>query len=149
MREVVHVDEYIHKNTNYFCMCISEGPIFTWLLLKISWKFRLDVGLRQQCPLLPLSFFFLLSHLLCPTSVDWGHIVFGLSFCLFVCVSVCLSAKTCTLAIPFKLVRLRAFIFRMSIPCDKTFLWVPSSRSLVKVVYQAHCFRKNGCCGGQ
>ena len=31
----------------------------------------------------------------------------------------------------------------MSIPCDKTFLLVPSSRSSVKVKYQGHSFRKN------
>ena len=37
----------------------------------------------------------------------------------------------------------------MSIPCDKTFLLVTSSRSSVKVKdkYQGHSFLKNGCCG--
>ena len=37
----------------------------------------------------------------------------------------------------------------MCIPCDKTFLLVPTSRSSVKVKvnYQGHSFRKNGHCG--
>ena len=30
----------------------------------------------------------------------------------------------------------------MSIPCDKTFLLVPSSRSSVKVKYQGHSFQQ-------
>ena len=36
----------------------------------------------------------------------------------------------------------------MSIPCNKTFMLVPSSRSSVKVKvkYQGHSFRKNGRC---
>ena len=50
----------------------------------------------------------------------------------------------------FWLVRCRAFIFHMSIPCDKTFLLVPSSRSSVKVKvkYQGQCFPKNGSFAG-
>ena len=38
----------------------------------------------------------------------------------------------------------------MSIPCDETYLLVPSSRLSVKVQFknQGHSFRKNGCCGG-
>ena len=38
----------------------------------------------------------------------------------------------------------------MSIPCDKTFLLVPSSRpsAKVKLKYQGHSFRKNCHCGG-
>ena len=46
--------------------------------------------------------------------------------------------------------RLRAFIFHMSIPCDKTFLLVLSSKASikVKVKYQGHSFRKNGHCRG-
>ena len=59
-----------------------------------------------------------------PALIDWGNIVFGLSVCL----QVCLSAKTFTLAI-FWLVTVRAFIFHMSISCDKTFLLVTCSRS--------------------
>ena len=43
----------------------------------------------------------------------------------------------------FQLVRDRAFIFHMSIPCDKIFLFVPRSRSNIKVT-----IFKNGCCGG-
>ena len=44
----------------------------------------------------------------------------------------------------FWLVRLRAVIFHMSIPCDKTFLLVPSSRSSVRVnfKYQDHRLKK-------
>ena len=50
----------------------------------------------------------------------------------------------------FWLVRVKAFIFHMSIPCDKSFLLVPSSRSSVKVKYQGLSFRekKKGCCSG-
>ena len=46
----------------------------------------------------------------------------------------------------FWLVRVKAIIFHMSIPCYKIFLLVPSSRSSVKVTvkYQGHSFRKNG-----
>ena len=36
----------------------------------------------------------------------------------------------------------RTFIFHMCIPCDKTFLLVPSSRSSVKVKYQGYSFLK-------
>ena len=45
----------------------------------------------------------------------------------------------------FSLVRVRAFIFHVSIPCEKTFLLVSSSRSSVKVEvkYQGHSFRNN------
>ena len=49
-----------------------------------------------------------------------------LSVCPFVCLQKLLHWPY------LLLVRLRAFIFRMSIPCDKTFLLVPSSRSSVK-----------------
>ena len=44
----------------------------------------------------------------------------------------------------FWLVRLRAFIFHMSIPCDKTFLVVASSRPSVdvKVKYQGFNYFK-------
>ena len=51
----------------------------------------------------------------------------------------------------FLLVSVRAFVFHMSIPCDKTFLLVPSSKSSfkVKVEYQGHDLeKKNGHCGG-
>ena len=48
----------------------------------------------------------------------------------------------------FWLLRFGALIFHMSIPCDKTFLLVSSSRSSVRVKYQGHSFRKNGRCGG-
>ena len=37
-----------------------------------------------------------------PTSIDRGHIVFGLSICLFLHLSICLSTKTSTLAIAFE-----------------------------------------------
>ena len=40
------------------------------------------------------------------------------------------------------LVRVRAFIFHMSKPCEKTFLLVPSARSSAKVEYQGHNFQK-------
>ena len=36
----------------------------------------------------------------------------------------------------------------MSIPSNKTFLLVTSSRSSVKVRYQGYSFQKNGHCGG-
>ena len=35
-----------------------------------------------------------------------------------------------------------AFVFHMSMPCDKIFLLVPSSRSSVKVKNQGHSFGK-------
>ena len=62
----------------------------------------------------------------------------------FVHLSVCLSAKNFYIGHIFRLVRIRAFIFHTSIPCDKTFWLVPSSRSSVKfkVKYQGHSFRK-------
>ena len=80
-----------------------------------------------------------------PTSIDQGHMVFGPSVCLCVHLFV---RKNFYIGHIFWLVRLRAFIFHMSIPCDKTFLLVPSSRSSVKVKYQGHSFKKNGHCGG-
>ena len=48
------------------------------------------------------------------------------------------------------LVRVIALVFHMSIPCEKTFMLVPSSRSSVKVKvrYQDHSFRKNCNCRG-
>ena len=46
-----------------------------------------------------------------------------------------------------KTVRLKALIFHMIIPCDKTFLLVPSSRSSVKVKYQGHNFKKMAAAG--
>ena len=72
---------------------------------------------------------------LCPASVSRGHIVFGLSICLCVCLFV---RKNFYIGHIFWLVGLGAFIFHMSIPYDKTFLLVPSSRSSVKVKYQGH-----------
>ena len=93
-----------------------------------------------------------------PASIDRGHIIFGPSVCpcvrlsvrSFVRESVCLSVKFFTLAIFFYWKDLGGFIFHKSIPCDKTFLFFPSSRSSVKVKvkYQSHSFRKNGRCGG-
>ena len=72
-----------------------------------------------------------------------------------VCLSVSWSAKTFNIGHIFSLVRVMAFVFRMSVPCDKTFLLVPSSRSSVKVKveYEGHRFfflggGGNGCCGG-
>ena len=47
----------------------------------------------QHCHLYPPCFLYFYT----PTWIDWGHIVFG----LFVHLSVCLSAKTFTLAISF------------------------------------------------
>ena len=47
------------------------------------------------------------------------------------------------------MVRVRVIVFHMSIPCDKTFLLVPSSRSSVKVKvkYQDHNFQKMAIVG--
>ena len=73
-----------------------------------------------------------------PASLDWGHIVFGLSDCR----CICFVRKNFNIGHIFWLVRLRAFIFHMSICCDKTFLLVPSSRSSVEVKYQGHSFRE-------
>ena len=84
---------------------------------------------------------------LCPCIDKLGHIVFGLSFCsLFVCLFV---SKNFYIGHMFSLVRLRAFIFHMSIPCDKPFLFVLSSRSFVKVKvkYQGHSHRKMAIAG--
>ena len=41
------------------------------------------------------------THFYAPASLDWGHVVFALSVCLFVCPSVCLQ-KTLTLALIFE-----------------------------------------------
>ena len=76
-----------------------------------------------------------------PASIDQGHSFWPV--CLCVSLSICLSVKTFTLDVSFDWLDLQAFIFRMSIPCDKTFLLVPSSRSNIKVTVF-----KNGCCGG-
>ena len=74
------------------------------------------------------------------------------SVCPCVRLSVCpekKKKKNIYIGHMFWLVRLRAFIFHMSRPCDKTFMLVPSLRSSmkVKVKYQGHSFRKNGRCG--
>ena len=46
------------------------------------------------------------------------------------------------------MVRVKAFIFHMSIPCDKTFLLVSSSSSLkVSVEYKGHNFQKIAVAG--
>ena len=45
------------------------------------------------------------------------------------------------------MVRVRTFIFHKGVPCDKTFLLVPSSRLSVKVEYQGHNFQKMGVAG--
>ena len=63
-------------------------------------------------------------------SIDRRHIVFWpvcLSVRLFVCPQKLLH-------LPYLLIcTTKAFIFHINIPCDKTFLLVPSSRSSVKV----------------
>ena len=81
------------------------------------------------------------AHFYASASVDRGHIVFGPSVRLFV-------RKSVTLAI-FLLLRVRAFICHMSIPCDKNFLFVPSSRSSVKVKveFQGHNLQKMAVAG--
>ena len=58
------------------------------------------------------------------TSINSGHIVFGMCVCL----SVCLSAKK-LLHSPYLLIgKIKGRHFYMSIACDKTFLWVSSSK---------------------
>ena len=74
-----------------------------------------------------------------------GHIVFGRTVSPFVSLFV---RNNLNISHIIRLVRVKAFIFHISIPCDKTFLLVPSSRSSVKVKYQGNSIRKNGCCGG-
>ena len=77
-------------------------------------------------------------HFYAPASIDQGQMVFDLSVCLF-------FVSKNFLHWPYLwLVRVRTFIFHMSIPCDKTSLFVPSSRSSVKVnvEYQGHNFQK-------
>ena len=74
-----------------------------------------------------------------PASIDRGHIVFGLLFCLSVHLFVCKNFYTGHV---FWFVRVKVFIFHTSIPCDKTFLLVPSRKSSVKVEYQGHNFQK-------
>ena len=63
---------------------------------------------------------------------------FCMSACVFVCPQKLLHWRY------LLLVRVRAFIFHMSIPCDKTFLLVPSSRSSLKVKFsfQGHTLLK-------
>ena len=73
---------------------------------------------------------------LCPHINRLGHIVFSPPICPFICMFV---RKNFYIGHIFRLVRLTAF----SIPCDKTFLLIPSSRSSVKVKYQGHSFKKN------
>ena len=48
-----------------------------------------------------------------PSSIDWWHIVFGLSVCPFVHMFVCLSAESFTLAIAFEwlVIQLSYFIY--------------------------------------
>ena len=97
-------------------------------------------------------------HFYGPASIDRGHIVFWpvrLSICPLVLLSVypCVRLfvrKIVYIGHIFRLVILRALTFHLSIPCDKTFLLVPSSRSSVKVKvkYQGHSFRENDRCGG-
>ena len=72
-----------------------------------------------------------------PRSKIGGHIVFVLSvilsfchsvilsFCNSVILSFCPPLWNFNLANNFSTVRARALIFHMSIPCDKTFLWIP------------------------
>ena len=59
-----------------------------------------------------------------PTSIDLGHLVFSLSVC-----------QQKLLHWPYLLIGnyVKTFIFHISIPCDKTFLLVTSSRSNIKV----------------
>ena len=64
------------------------------------------------------------------------YIVFGSSICTSVLLSICLSTKNFHICHIFRLVRVGAFIFQMSITCDKTFLLVLSSRSSVKVKFK-------------
>ena len=94
-----------------------------------------------------ISYFFQ-SYFYAPAWIDLGYIVFDPvrlsvhpSVCLFVC-------QNFHIGYIFWLERVRAFIFHMSIPCDKTFLLVPSLRSSVKVKYQGHTFQKTGFAEG-
>ena len=61
---------------------------------------------------------------------------------------VCLSTKTFTLAIFFDWSDLGPSYFTCVYLVNKTFLFVPSLRSSVKVEYQGHSFRKSGDCEG-
>ena len=65
-----------------------------------------------------------------PALIDRGHLGFGPSVHLFVYLFV---SKNFFIGHIFRLVCVGAFIFYTSIPCDKTFLLVQSSRSSVKV----------------
>ena len=64
-----------------------------------------------------------------PRSKIGGHIVFVLSvilsFCHSVILSFCPPLWNFNLANNFWTVSARALIFHMSIPCDKTFPWIP------------------------
>ena len=87
------------------------------------------------------------SHFYAPALIDRGHIVFDPAICLLVCFFV---RKNFYIVLIFWSVRVKAFMFHVSIPCDKIFLLVPSSWSSVKVKvkYQGHSFLKNGRCWG-
>ena len=73
----------------------------------------------------------------CPRIIRSGAVL-RLSICPFVRLYV---RKNFYIGHIFCLVRLGVFIFHMSIPCDNTFLLVPSSRSPVKVTvkYEGRC----------
>ena len=108
----------IHRS----CIKVLQGAILKCQLLLV-----------EELPPLELRFFF------APASIDQGHIVFGPPVCP--CVHLCVC-NNFYIGHIFWLVRLKAFIFHMSIPCDKTSLLVPSSRSSVKVKYQSCSFWK-------
>ena len=82
-------------------------------------------------------------YFFCPCVNNRDHIVFGPSVCPSVRPFIRLFVRKKTLHLSYLL----------SIPCDKTFLLVPSSRPSVNVKYQGHSFRKkkkkkNGSCRG-
>ena len=72
-------------------------------------------------------------------SIDWGHILFGPSVCLFVCKNIYIGHS-------FLMVSDGAILFHIYIPSSKTLYLVPESRSSVKV--KVTVFRKNGYCRG-
>ena len=77
-----------------------------WMTLSIYLSIYLCLSVSLSVCLLKLIFN-LGNCFLCPSSIDQGHIVHGLSVCSFVCLFF--------IGHIFWLVRLRAFIFHMSI----------------------------------
>ena len=100
---------FLCEETNY---CdFDNGDV----LLGMKWKDSKDDDSMLQKPWVRVFFF------IAPASIDRGHTVFGLSFCL--------STKNFYIGHSFWMVGDKAIIFHMIIPCDKTFLLVLNSRS--------------------